>query len=137
DQLLGETVVFLGRAVAPVDAIGLAEGCYLIDPVQELGVLRRGACAHCSNSLRCCCHASPRPHGSTGGGPAGVPMSTSDPRRRRVARFCPSASKTTRWPCRTVRKIEPARASGARSYSLRSVSGASTPSPVPGSHALL
>ena len=68
--------------------------------------------------------------------------------RRREARACPcrprsrgagavacwrsSRSKTTRWPWRSMRKTEPSSASGARSYSRRSVSEMTTPSPVDG-----
>ena len=50
----------------------------------------------------------------------GVPMSTSEPSRSRVASRRSSRSKTTRWPWRSMRKIEPPSASGARSYSGRS-----------------
>ena len=66
-------------------------------------------------------------------GRSGVPMSTSEPRRSRVARPSSSRSKTTRWPWRSMRKTEPSSASAARSYSRRSVSQTTMPSPVPGS----
>lgn len=43
----------------------------------------------------------------------------------------------TRWPCLSIRKIEPSSASGASSYSDRSVSRISTPERVPGSYDLI
>ena len=39
-------------------------------------------------------------------------MSTSEPSRKRVAR--PSVSNTTRWPWRSMRKMEPERALGGK-----------------------
>ena len=41
DQGLGEAVVLLGRAVAPVDGVGLGQICDLPDPVEELCVRGR------------------------------------------------------------------------------------------------
>src|SRR5579864_7259995 len=64
-------------------------------------------------------------------------MSTSEPSRRRVACSLLSRSKITRCPCRSMRKIEPTSASGARSYSDRSVSRTTTPSFEPVSYDLI
>lgn len=66
----------------------------------------------------------------------GVPMSTSEPSRSRVA--IPSAvmSNTTRWPGRKVRRMLPARASSWSSTSRKSESVRMTPVRVPGSKAL-
>jgi hypothetical protein len=41
DEPLGKTVVLLSRAVAPVNGLGLGEGGELLDPGQQLRVLRR------------------------------------------------------------------------------------------------
>ena len=73
---------------------------------------------------------SVRPGGNRSGSNPGVPMSTSEPSRRRVARPSPSRSKITRWPWRSMpedraRRGRPA----ARSYSARSVSRTTIPSP--------
>jgi len=67
----------------------------------------------------------------------GVSMSASLPRRSAVARPSVSRSKTTRCPWRSMRKIEPANASAARSNSGRSAVSATTmPSPDAGSKLL-
>src|SRR5581483_6208497 len=66
-----------------------------------------------------------------------MPRSGSAPVRSLVARSEPSSSKTTRWPWRSIRKIEPSRAPAARAYSDRSVSRTTVPSPVPGSYDLI
>ena len=44
-------------------------------------------------------------------------MSTSEPIRTCMARPAPSRSKFTRWPWRSIRKIEPSSASAARTNS--------------------
>src|SRR3546814_19575160 len=62
---------------------------------------------------------------------------SSDLRRSRVARVAASTSKITRWPWRSILNTDPCKASGARSYSRRSVSQRTTPSPVPGSYYLM
>src|SRR3954470_5056545 len=64
-------------------------------------------------------------------------MSTSEPMRRRAARPSSSRVKSTRWPWRSIRNTEPLRAFDASSYSWRSVSQSTTPSPVPGSYDLI
>ena len=56
DQGLGEGVVLLGRAVAPVDGVGLGQIGDLPDPVEELGVRGRrcgrgGLARHSRHSL--------------------------------------------------------------------------------------
>src|SRR4051794_18076766 len=61
-------------------------------------------------------------------------MSTSEPRRSRVARPCSSRSNTTRWPWRSMRKMEPTSAVGESSYSVRSTSRRITPANVVGSY---
>lgn len=60
-------------------------------------------------------------------------MSASEPSRSRVAQPAPPTSKTTRWPCRNIRKIEPVSAPTAKTYSARSVSQTGTPTALPGS----
>ena len=60
----------------------------------------------------------------------GVFISTSDPRRRCVALPESSTLKTTRCPCRSMRKIEPFNASAARLNSASVVSLMRLPSPV-------
>ena len=49
----------------------------------------------------------------------GSPMSGSDPMRTAVARPSPSSSKLTRWPWRSIRKIEPSSASAASDELVR------------------
>ncbi len=135
DEFLAEPVVLLGRAVAPLDAVRRRQGGDLVDPGEELGVLGGRGTSIILQSL-----SQLRPTGLAGpvagGGSDGVPMSTSEPSRRRVARPSASRSNTTRCPCRSIRKIEPARASAARSCSARSVSRITTPAPVSGSYDL-
>src|SRR5262245_38613466 len=63
----------------------------------------------------------------------GRPMSGSDPIRTLVARPESSRSKFTRWPCRRSRNSEPSSAPVASTYSLRSRSETTRPSPVSGS----
>jgi len=62
-------------------------------------------------------------------------MSTSEPRRRRVARPSSVRSKTMRCPGRNILKMLPSRAFSANSYSARSVSQSNNPVFVPGSKA--
>src|SRR5262245_21599214 len=63
----------------------------------------------------------------------GRPMSGSDPIRTFVARPASSRSKFTRWPWRSMRNSEPWSASSASTYSERSESETTRPSPVSGS----
>ena len=51
DERLGEAVVLLGRAVTPVDGVGLGEGGDLLHPGGQFRVLRRDSGAHRKGQL--------------------------------------------------------------------------------------